>query len=301
VESLLRREFDRIARDRRSGAAELALRAARAVRGFLRRSPKVSRTELAEIARALLHVQPEMAPLLRLANEAALAAEAKRPQAQLAQAFERFERRLHAAPGEIARHFGRALPPNATIVTYSYSSTVLAALVRTRENIAQVYCAESRPGNEGRVMAAGLARARVRVTLMTDAALFSLPPVEDHIILGADRITRCGFVNKIGSERLVERARRARRPPALWLLADTSKFLPDTLEQLVAERPGPPGEIWLHPPRGVVMENPYFQLTPFAPRMRILSERGWMEPWEAARAIEKIRVAALLCSFGRYC
>jgi translation initiation factor 2B subunit (eIF-2B alpha/beta/delta family) len=290
----MRSELGRIARDRRSGAAELALRAARALRGRLDRPPEASSAELAAIARTLLNVQPEMAPLVRLANEVAFAAEAARPKARLEQALGWFERHMRTAPEEIARRLRRALPPAATIVTYSYSSTVLRALVRAREKIARVYCSESRPGNEGREMAARLARAGVRVTLLTDAAHFALPPVEDHVILGADRITRRGFVNKIGSERLAERARRARRPPALWLVADTSKFLPDALERLVVERPGPAREIWRNPPQGVRLENPYFGFTPFVPRMRILSERGWMAPREAARAIGRIRVAALL-------
>ncbi len=287
----MRSELRRIARDRHSGAGELALRAVQAVRRRLHRLPAASRGELAEIACALLAAQPEMAPLARLANEVAAAGENARRQARLAQALEHHERRLRAGPAKIARRFVRALPSDAVIITYSYSSTVLGALIGARRKIARVYCSESRPGNEGRTTAARLARARVRVVLLTDAALFSLPPVEDHIILGADRITRRGFVNKIGSDRLAERAERATRPPALWLLADTSKFLPDALERLAGERPGPPGEIWRHPARGVQIENPYFRLTPFGSRLRILTERGWMAPRAAVRAIEQIRAA----------
>ncbi len=59
MDRLLRRELDAIARDRRSGAAELALRAVTALQSGLRRHPQPSKQELLDIARALLRVQTE--------------------------------------------------------------------------------------------------------------------------------------------------------------------------------------------------------------------------------------------------
>jgi translation initiation factor 2B subunit (eIF-2B alpha/beta/delta family) len=291
VERLVRREFERIARDRRSGAAELALRAARALTRRLHRSPKLTRAEALELAGALLRAQPEMAPFLRLANEMAAAAETKNPAEKLAPALRSYIRRGRSAPGEMGRRLRAALRPAATVVTYSRSSTVLGALAEARSKIARVYCSESRPGGEGRAMAAQLARRGLRVTLLTDAALFALPAVEEYVILGADRITARGFVNKVGSALLAARAWRTHGPPEVWLLADTSKFLPLPLERLFVARPGPPRELWRSPPRGVRVENPYFRLTPFSSRMRLLTERGWMTPQQARQFIARIAVA----------
>ncbi len=50
MDRLLRRELDAIARDRRSGAAELALRAVTALQSWSRRHPQPSKQELLDIA-----------------------------------------------------------------------------------------------------------------------------------------------------------------------------------------------------------------------------------------------------------
>jgi len=294
VERLLRRELEQIARDRRSGAAELALRAAHALTTRLRRSPRFTRSEAMAIARALIAAQPEMAPFLRLGNEVATAAESADAARELEQTLRPFVRGLRRAPHAIGRLLRNALRPRAIVATYSYSSTVVQALRYARGKIRRVYCSESRPGGEGRAMAARLSRAGLRVTFLSDAALFALPPVENYVILGADRITPHGFVNKIGSELLAARGQLTRRAPVLWLVVDTSKFLPAKLERLVVERPAPAGELWGNPPRGVCVENAYFTFTPFSPKMRILTERGWMTPREARRTAQRIRAAPLL-------
>src|SRR5947209_14885478 len=71
MDRLLRQQLEAIARDRRSGAAQLALRAVTDLQSWLRRHPKPTEQELLDIASALLRAQPSMAPLLRLANELA--------------------------------------------------------------------------------------------------------------------------------------------------------------------------------------------------------------------------------------
>src|SRR5713226_6328400 len=130
MDRLLRRQLSGVARDRRSGAAELALRAVTALQAWLRRHPRPTEADLHEITRALPRAQPSMAPLLRLANEVALAADSGSPARDLARAAGLFRRLLTTGASRIARRLGRALRDDGykKVVTYSYSSTVLAAL-----------------------------------------------------------------------------------------------------------------------------------------------------------------------------
>src|SRR5712692_6611766 len=120
MDRLLRRQLSGVARDRRSGAAELALRAVTALQAWLRRHPRPTEADLLEITRALLRAQPSMAPLLRLANEVALAADSRSPARDLARAAASFRNLLQNGPRRIARLLGRALRlgPHKQVVTY---------------------------------------------------------------------------------------------------------------------------------------------------------------------------------------
>src|SRR5207302_11493759 len=101
------------------------------LQSWLRRHPKPTEQELLDIARALLHAQPSMAPLLRLANDVALAADAEDASRAFPFSLSQLHKALVSAPGKIANHFWRALPRHPDrFMTYSYSSTVLKALVR---------------------------------------------------------------------------------------------------------------------------------------------------------------------------
>jgi len=297
MDRLLRREFDAIARDRRSGAAELALRAVTALQSWLRRHPRPTEDDLLEIARALLRAQSWMAPFLRLANEVARAVDARNPADSLVAAIAGFARVLRIAPERIAQNFVKALPRHRSwMFTYSYSSTVVRALTHAKSRIRIVYCSESRPGYEGRTTATKLARAGIRVCLSTDATLISNPLLH-NLVLGADKILPYGFENKIGSQVLAERVRRFRHGrKAVWVLADTTKFWPESWERsrFWKYNPGPAAQVWKDAPRKVWVKNNYFDFTRFFPGVRICTERGWMTPEQVRRQMKRIRISPRL-------
>lgn len=294
MDRVLRRRLGSIARDRRSGAAELALRAVTALQAWLRRHAKPSEAELLEIARALLRAQPSMAPILRLANSVALAADHENPPEAVARAVTDMRAVLRMAPEKIAKRFDAALRrrPHRSIATYSYSSTVVQALRHAHSRIRDVHCSESRPSLEGRATARRLASAGIHVVLETDASLFSRAREQDLVALGADQIGEWSFVNKIGTETIVARATGAGK--SVWVLADTTKFLPRGLSLLAsrfAPKPKPGWEVWRNPPRGVVVSSDYFEPTPYRRGVRVLTERGWMTPGQVRRELRKIRVS----------
>lgn len=277
----LRKQTRALARAPRSGAAELADRAAAILLAFLRRTPASAvnaAEQFARLAEALGRAQPAMAPVLKLAHLAATAAREKRLR-ELRGVLTGFRRDLRSAQQRIARRFAAQLPRRAVVLTYSYSSTVLAALRTARPKLARVICSEGRPMLEGRRLARELAAAGIRVTLVVDAALPARVREADAVIVGADAVfldpagSGAGaYVNKIGTGVLQAAARAARKP--FYVLADTSKILPRQAAQDYGIEEKPAAELWAGAPRGVRVENRYFERVPFARGVVLLTERG---------------------------
>ncbi|MGH9727564.1 MAG: hypothetical protein ACRD33_00795 [Candidatus Acidiferrales bacterium] len=296
MDQRLRRELSATARDRSSGAAELAQRACAALQKWARQHSNINRNDLLSVARALLTAQPAMAPLLRLANEVALAADDSAPSRYLARSLSRFASALRIAPERIAARFSSVLrgEGHKIITTYSYSSTVLHAIVAARSRIWQVVCSEGRPGLEGRkTVEQVLRRGRgVGACLTTDAALHLFAAHSYALVVGADSLEEAGFSNKVGTGALVAHALQTGQ--RVWVLADTSKLLPREIDAIRADRNGPDSEIWAEAPKRLSILNPYFERTLYAPGVRILTENGWKTPAQICRDIRKIKVSPLL-------
>lgn len=302
MDARLKHELAAIARDRQSGAAELALRAVNALEAWLRRHHKPSEKELLAVARTLLLVQPSMAPLLRLANEAALAAGKNSP-AELRAALRAFRRTLVTAPRQIAAQFRAKivrLRP-AVVATYSYSSTVLRALLAAKSSLQTVWCSEGRPGWEGRRVARKLAGGGLNVVLTSDAALLEAGLAAELLVVGADAVQRRGFRNKIGTAVLVENMAAANKPA--WVLADSTKFWPEDVfgleTTLLQPKNGPHAEICHRPGERLHVWNPYFAPCRYLPNVRILCERGWMSARQVEAAVGKLRLSPRLYELAR--
>lgn len=300
MDQRLRRDLDAIAADRSSGAAELALSASVALQQWTRRLPRIGRDELLAVARALLTAQPAMAPLLRLANELALAAEERVPSRYLAPALKRFSPTLRTGPPRIARHFRSALRggDKRIITTYSYSSTVLQAILAARARIWQVICSEGRPGLEGRKTVEQILRhgKGIGACLTTDAALHMFTAYSHALVVGADSLEETGFTNKAGTGALVAYAVQVGCP--VWVLADTSKLLPRPIDAIRADRNGPDAEVWPEAPAHLSILNPYFETTRYRPGIRILSENGWRTFAQIRCEIHAIKVSPLLATLA---
>ncbi len=296
MDRLLRQQLNGIVRDRRSGAAELALRGVMALQAWLRRHPKPTEQELLEIARTLLHAKPSMAPLLRLANEVALAVDASTPARALSTSVAEFKKILRTGPIQIARLFSRWLGkgPRREIFTYSYSSTVVRALIHARGRIEKVCCSESRPGYEGFTTATRLSRAGIETEFLTDVGLFSQLWERPLVVLGADAVLRGWIAGKVGTK-VLARGAFATGGTAIFV-ADTTKFWaePSGRSPRWECTFGPDEELWKNPPTRVRVHNLYFELTPLSPRMRVLTERGWMTRKQARRELKKIKISPRL-------
>ena len=206
--------IDAIRRDSRSGAVELANRAALLLIEYCDtyRAEAFER-ELTSLCRALIGAQPSMAPLLNLCNAVLRAAEhpgivypegrpqpATPPQAASNAAL-RFYAFLAHHPRRIANEMLPYIHSGALLLTHSSSATVLAALLRAHEAGKRfgVVCTESRPLYEGVSMARQLAEAGIGVEVIADAAAAVFVHGFYALLIGADAITSEGVLNKVGT------------------------------------------------------------------------------------------------------
>jgi translation initiation factor 2B subunit (eIF-2B alpha/beta/delta family) len=202
MEHQLERRLGAFERNRRSGAAELAREAVAILQAARARSANAA--TLNRLRRRLARAHPTMAAVWNAAH----AAEPRE-----------FLKAIAVAWRRAARNARRLLPSSGTVVTLSYSSTVVAALQRRR---GQVIVAESLPGGEGERMARALRRRGTRAIVVPDATVAAWVTEADAVVFGADAVTRRGVINKVGS-RLLALAARAERCPC-YVVADTSKF-----------------------------------------------------------------------------
>jgi translation initiation factor 2B subunit (eIF-2B alpha/beta/delta family) len=185
-----------IASDRISGAAELGLRAAE----LLSVTPI---EDIPETARAIVSAQPTMASVYNAA------------QAALVGQLEDFVARLRHSGEVIARKAAGRIR-DKVVLTHSFSSTVVRAL---QEGFPRgILCTESLPGGEGSRTAEVL-----HGKVIPDAAVYSVLPDVDVVLVGADAVTPDAVVNKVGTA-LVALAARARGKHA-WVLCGVDKFV----------------------------------------------------------------------------
>lgn len=132
---------------------------------------------------------------------------------------ERFLIDMQAGWRRAIEHARRLLPQAGSLVTLSYSSTVLETL---RGSGAKVVVGESLPGGEGARTAEALSRSGTAATVVPDATLGQWAAAADAVLLGADAVTPRGVINKVGS-RLLALAAKVERTPC-YVVADSSKF-----------------------------------------------------------------------------
>jgi translation initiation factor eIF-2B subunit delta len=184
-----------IASDTRSGALPLALKALDAYAMLQRVPDPVEASD--ELHRLLNNAQPWMASVQ---NASCLGRETARSSRW--EGLPRLKEQLTAARGRVSMEAAGLLRGCRTLVTVSYSSDVLSALVAARREAPglRVFVCESRPLHEGVDLARALRKEDIGATVVVDAAGPSLVGEADAVILGADALLRDGhIVNKVGS------------------------------------------------------------------------------------------------------
>jgi ribose 1,5-bisphosphate isomerase len=294
---------DPIRTDRTSGATELAKKAAMAVLEWMDCTASmpyvVWKTDLLEFATALYRAQPAMAPLFNLANEVILAlesaAQGEAPR-RVRQTVQAYLEHLEGANQRLATATLSLLPDCARVLTFSYSSSVLAVLLEAhaRRRLAKVFCTESRPMQEGRRLAQALAGVGIAVEFGVDAAIATFAPQAQIVLVGADSLMQRGVVNKLGTTTLALAARHVGHP--CYVISDRHKWVPAAATAFECDHRKPGAEVWPDPPRGITIWNAYFECAPLALFSGIIGEDGLLTPDRVAQQLIAMPIAQALRS-----
>ena len=180
---------------------------------------------------------------------------------------------VHCAAGRLEN--------GATILTLSLSSNVQDTLLEAASKIKHVIVAESRPQREGHEMASQLAKAKIPVTLITDAAMGKALNQVDLCLVGADGVLQDGsLINKTGSYLLALAA--AQRKIPFYAICETYKYHVGAV----------PFELEVRPPEevatgleGVAIWNEPFEVVPPEFIKGYLTELGIVTPHLAVQQI----------------
>ncbi|MBU7031616.1 MAG: hypothetical protein HXS53_03720 [Theionarchaea archaeon] len=173
---------------------------------------------------------------------------------------------IHDAESSVTIHGSSLIKEGFQVLTHSRSSTVEKILVHAaRETSFHLLVTESRPQNEGKILAETLVEKGIPVMFIVDAAAGAFDP--DLVLVGADAVTPYYVVNKIGTSLLA-----ARFP--VHVACTTHKF---TCQEVEIDEQDP-GEILLNPHPGITVKNFYFDKTPLHMITGFVTERGILTP-----------------------
>jgi len=284
--------LQRLRADRTSGATTLGDSAIDIVEAFIAtqqlQEPQQFAAALEKLVREILKAQPSMAVMLNLvqcvleacADDAPFSGMKQRVQ----QALSEFRRALRLSMEALCRQAIEILPPHATVLTYSNSTTVTAVLhhARAEGHLDRVFLSEARPAYDGRPLAGSLAEAGVEIDYSTDMGLFAKLREADLVVLGADAVFPLYFLNKIGTHALAELA-QVRNVPC-FALCTASKFLPTAAAGLLRISKHSGDEVWSTSAPGVRVHNDYFEEIPLSLLDGVVSDQGRHSP-EAIRGM----------------
>lgn len=283
-----------IAADSVSGAVEIAEKSAEVIQRLARTDDSQTTGELRQrllaLGWALIRAHPTMAPLVNMVNSVLWTLEEapglEQARGAVAEAAGDFKRRLRVHEAAIAETALRLIPEDGLILTNGRSTTVRAALRHAQRagRRFKVVCAEGRPACEGRTLAAELAAGNIAVTLVIDALAMAIAGEAQLVLVGADHLAAEGLVNKVGTYGIALAARAHGVP--MYALCGSEKFLPPGFVP-PGQAHWPPEQVWAEAPRGVAIDNRYFDSTPLTALAGLVTEQGvqpavGIEAWLAA-------------------
>src|SRR5262245_3745674 len=284
--------LQRLQTDKTSGATTLMELALDILEAFTTQgsgpAPHDLSAALQHLVSTILAAQPSMAAMINLAHQALQACPTELPLAtarrQVQQTLAAFRHDLRRSTEALCQQALAILPPQSTVLTYSNSTTVAAALryAHDRGRVRRVLLSESRPAYDGRQQALALLEHDMAVEYSIDMALFERLPEANVVLVGADAAFPDRLINKLGTYALAQLAQLQSVP--LYSLCTASKFLPATATALwrIVDHPGE--EVWPDAPKNLSISNRYFDATPLRLLSGIVSEQG-LDPPEALRRL----------------
>lgn len=268
--------------DEKHGSAYLSLRAVEVLRDRAA-EPSKRWGDLSSLANALVSCRPSMTALHHRVNRVMFKSREKRSADAVLKAAD--EVLADAVQADDKAAAGAAsLITNQRVLTLSRSGTVLSALLQAQPD---VVVAQSLPGGEGRSVAEQMAAAGLRVTMCADAGIAVAVDHVDVLLIGADTVLSDGtVVNKVGT-RPAALAAKARGIPVVVVAASDKVATDDTIDIEPARR-----ESLYDGDADIQLINPLFELTPADLVNHIVTDRGVINPSDAAAISEELRQLA---------
>jgi len=293
--------IEEIRNDRTHGASQLARQAVRILKIAAERSQVDSveqfLQEQNEVGKRLMSARPAMAPIFNIVSRLLSIIAGKATEMDLdsirrftiSKADEVIKGSLRAI-AQIAKYGSELIADGDRIMTYSYSSTVVAVLKEafTKHRDIEVIITRSGPGRTGERIAQQLGLYGIPSTFIDDAAMGFYVSTVSKVMVGADRVCADGkVVNGIGTYQLALVAERASIP--FYVLCETLKFDPRLRSNGVDLEEKEPSEV-VEPgrlPLGVKVKNPCFDITPLELVTGIVTESGLLRLEEVISYMQK--------------
>ncbi|WP_316347382.1 hypothetical protein [Desulfuromonas acetoxidans] len=139
------------------------------------------------------------------------------------------------AVGGCVHHAHSLISPGYTLLTHSCSSTLMQLFSSLRETDCHIVICESRPLNEGVMVARQLNDWNIPCILITDAQAGLYTAQADLVMVGADSLLGDGaVVNKVGTRLLALAAQRDHCP--FYVVAESFKQRPPSADALILEQ-----------------------------------------------------------------
>ncbi len=190
------------------------------------------------------------------------------------------------AQNKINKNVFKLIGQNKIIFTHCHSTNVVKALIYAKQHRKkfEVYNTETRPLYQGRITAAELVKAGIKVTTFIDSGMHEAIKNSSIALLGADALLKNYAINKIGSDAIAEIASVHKKP--LYIVADSWKFSPKNVK--IEERGF--HEVWSNAPKKVRIENPAFEKIEKKYIAAVISEYGKLKYNDFIKKAAKIRL-----------
>ena len=278
--------------DRTHGASELALIALDVLKGAMTevpaKSPDALLAHLTNIGWHLRKSRPSMAPLTnaiafvlyRARQGLDQTKQVSNLKAHISEIVDVYQTNYRNASQIIAHEIQCLLTDNMTILTHSYSGTVVNAILGSSRKNMHIIVTESRPLYEGRKTANRLSE-KCDVALITDAQSGYFAGQADVVLIGADTVLSDGaVVNKVGTYLIALAAERQNVP--VYALCQTDKFqsLAYDNESPIELEEKDGSEVISDGVPTVSVRNIYFDVTPAELIRGIVTDRGILKTSE---------------------
>jgi translation initiation factor 2B subunit (eIF-2B alpha/beta/delta family) len=258
---------------------------------------------LAEAGRRMLAARPTLGPLFHLLTQLyALAgepADIMKIRKSIRSAAVDFTTELQTRADKLAAQTATLFGTASRVMVLGSPQSVRRALSLAVEQgtFAGATIGEGRPGRSSREMARELAQAgAVNLRLVSEAALPSLLGETDLVLVTAMTIRAVGALVPVGAAGLTAVAKEMNKP--VHLVGGVLKLLPES-ELLGGPPPlGPPGDLWVDAPEGVLVLNHRAETVPLAAFKGVVQEGGVVPSFEVEKRVREMPVPGWIDGSG---